>query len=573
MPDSNTEQLAIEVLARIGDLEKNMKKATRLTGVAFSDMRRITNSATKTMENDMTRSSLRIGEAVAMTSTKIGALGEVSKMAAFQQRNLQMQLADVGQSLALGASPLQVLLQQGPQIAQIYGAGEGGIGRAFKETGAMALNLVTRFAPLLAVLAAAYAAYRLLASSTIDARNAIDEETKALAAQAVPASQLEGMVKDLAEAQKAYTTAIGDTATQQVAASDKIIAATKAEFEAKKQLFELELKRQQASLAVQRAAIAQIGNDIRGRIDTSVFTRDDGIRQGTSDPLIGDFTINASRLEAVQKTLDTINADPAMDELKKVRAEYTLNELAVNKMEEAMKQAWSGQAIDTGDATKSVKSSSAAVKEATDAWEGLREVSESVKKAQQATAEQMKVVADRIQAVASTTATAMGDIRRGFLEGGSAAEVFGNAAMGMLDRLASAIETNLANALANAFLAPTPGGFNLFGTLLGAGGAVAGGIVGGGVGVGAGAVKAAAPASLPPAMKTAAARPAASDVNIRLVNDSLNIRADVETVSRGQVEQHAPGMIKKGVEDYSRHVLPGDVKKIVSRPKDRRLDR
>ncbi|QIG67371.1 tail tape measure protein [Rhizobium phage RHph_TM3_3_9] len=73
---------------------------------------------------------------------------KASKNLAFQQRNLSMQLLDTGQSLALGMPPLQVLLQQGPQIAQIWGTNEGGVGRAFRETGKMFLGLVTKF-PLL----------------------------------------------------------------------------------------------------------------------------------------------------------------------------------------------------------------------------------------------------------------------------------------------------------------------------------------------------------------------------------------------------------------------------------------
>ncbi|MCV9997323.1 phage tail length tape measure family protein [Pararhizobium sp. YC-54] len=63
----------------------------------------------------------------------------------FQQRNLMFQLNDVFQSLALGMPISQVALQQGPQIAQIYGPGEGGIGRAFSETGKMIGGVIAKF--------------------------------------------------------------------------------------------------------------------------------------------------------------------------------------------------------------------------------------------------------------------------------------------------------------------------------------------------------------------------------------------------------------------------------------------
>lgn len=62
---------------------------------------------------------------------------KVSRDLAFQRRNLSFQLFDISQSLALGMPPLMIALQQGPQIAQIWGASEGGIGRAFAETAAM----------------------------------------------------------------------------------------------------------------------------------------------------------------------------------------------------------------------------------------------------------------------------------------------------------------------------------------------------------------------------------------------------------------------------------------------------
>lgn len=572
---SNTEQLAIEVLARINDLETNMKKATALTSKAFTDMRKSSKTATATMEADAKRSSAVIVQAAAMTGTKIGDLGKATANLAYQQKNLAMQLGDVGQSLALGASPLQVLLQQGPQIAQIYGPGEGGIGRAFKETGNLLVGLVTRFGPLLAVLAAAYGAYKLLMSSSVAAKNAVDEQTKALAAQAAPASSLEGMVKDLASAQSAYADAVANTATTQVGASQQIIAATKAEFEAKKQLFELELARQKASIEVQRAAIAQIGADMRGRIDQGVFTRDDRIQTGTADPLVGDLTINASRLEAVQKTLEMINADPATAELKKLRAELTLNEIGVGKMEDALKKAWNGQPIEIDKTTKSTKASADSVRDATDAWEGLRQVSESVVAQQKATADKMKEVADRVRVVADTTASAMGDIRRGFLEGGSAAEVFGDAALNVFDKIASAIETQFANTLVGAFMGPSTGGFNLL-SMFGAGTAVAGGAAGaGGMGVVASSASAMArPASIRPAgARVAASRPARGgevDLKIRLVSEGLNIRPEVEAAADGRIARHTPGIVKAAVGDYRTHVLPGDVKKVMSRPRDKK---
>lgn len=88
------------------------------------------------------------------------ANAKASRMASFQRRNLVFQINDVTQSLALGMAPMQVLLQQGPQIAQIYGPGEGGIGRAFQETGKMLGGFIARlglFGPALAAVGIAFA--------------------------------------------------------------------------------------------------------------------------------------------------------------------------------------------------------------------------------------------------------------------------------------------------------------------------------------------------------------------------------------------------------------------------------
>lgn len=70
-----------------------------------------------------------------------------------QQRNLQFQLIDTATSLASGMPLYMVAMQQGGQIAQIWGAGEGGVGRAFKETGLMIGGMLTRFPLLTAAVA------------------------------------------------------------------------------------------------------------------------------------------------------------------------------------------------------------------------------------------------------------------------------------------------------------------------------------------------------------------------------------------------------------------------------------
>lgn len=85
-------------------------------------------------------------------------LARASRNAAMQQKLLLFQLNDIGVSLASGMNPLLVMVQQGSQISQIYGPGEGGVGRAFKETGNMLGNLVKRFPLVTAAVVAGSAA-------------------------------------------------------------------------------------------------------------------------------------------------------------------------------------------------------------------------------------------------------------------------------------------------------------------------------------------------------------------------------------------------------------------------------
>ncbi len=81
-----------------------------------------------------------------------------ARNAALQQKLLLFQLNDVGVSLASGMPFYLVAIQQGSQMAQIYGPGEGGLGRALKETGKMAVTAATRFPLVTAALAAGTAA-------------------------------------------------------------------------------------------------------------------------------------------------------------------------------------------------------------------------------------------------------------------------------------------------------------------------------------------------------------------------------------------------------------------------------
>lgn len=104
--------------------------------------------------NGETVAQERATAAVKMHNAALQAQTTNARLASFQQRNLAYQMIDVFQSFALGMPVQQVLLQQGPQIAQIYGTSEGGIGRAFAESGKMIGGFALAAWPVVAVMAA-----------------------------------------------------------------------------------------------------------------------------------------------------------------------------------------------------------------------------------------------------------------------------------------------------------------------------------------------------------------------------------------------------------------------------------
>ncbi|RVG08804.1 hypothetical protein CN234_16765 [Sinorhizobium meliloti] len=101
----------------------------------------------------------------------LDAHARASRNAAMQQKLLLFQLNDVGVSLASGMPLYLVAIQQGSQMAQIYGPGEGGLGRALRETGNMAVSAATRFPLVTAAVALGSAA---IAGMTYEVNQAQD---------------------------------------------------------------------------------------------------------------------------------------------------------------------------------------------------------------------------------------------------------------------------------------------------------------------------------------------------------------------------------------------------------------
>lgn len=92
----------------------------------------------------------------ALTATSLGGIGKSAKELQFAMRGLPAQVTDIFTSLAAGQRPLQVLLQQGGQLKDMF----GGIKPAAAALGRSLLGLINPFTLAAAAVAAvAYAAY------------------------------------------------------------------------------------------------------------------------------------------------------------------------------------------------------------------------------------------------------------------------------------------------------------------------------------------------------------------------------------------------------------------------------
>lgn len=69
------EQLAIQVVAKLTELEKQMAKANGITARAYREMSLNSRKATKQMEDDAKRSATRVNQAMATVGTSIGGVG------------------------------------------------------------------------------------------------------------------------------------------------------------------------------------------------------------------------------------------------------------------------------------------------------------------------------------------------------------------------------------------------------------------------------------------------------------------------------------------------------------------
>ncbi|MBR9837025.1 MAG: hypothetical protein GYB50_03920 [Rhodobacteraceae bacterium] len=99
------------------------------------------------------RESERMRMNIAATSAAAQQMSRAARGGTLRMQQMFYQVNDIGVSLAGGMNPFLVMAQQGTQIAQIYGFGNGGVGGIFRDLGGLVRGVATRVPILTAAVA------------------------------------------------------------------------------------------------------------------------------------------------------------------------------------------------------------------------------------------------------------------------------------------------------------------------------------------------------------------------------------------------------------------------------------
>lgn len=140
--------------------------ATRRYKTALADLERLRDEnviSSQEFSTALDREARSMREAIRASAgynRSLQRTSRASRMGTFRLQQMSFQLNDIVVGAVSGQRPMTILFQQGTQLAQIYGFGQGGFGGALRDIGTMLRGLVTKFWPLLAVIAAGSAAIK-----------------------------------------------------------------------------------------------------------------------------------------------------------------------------------------------------------------------------------------------------------------------------------------------------------------------------------------------------------------------------------------------------------------------------
>jgi len=202
--EGDEEQLAINVIAKLNDLEKQMAKASGITAKAFREMTLTTRKATRQMEQDAARSGERIHSAMATVGTRIGAVGRTFAVAAAAAFSTDKLIA-ASQSYVRASNSLKVAGLSGNSLADTFDR----LYRIAQENGAPIETLVGLYSKaaqvqtalgassnqLIQFTTAVAQALRVSGTSAEEAQGALLQMGQALGAGTVHAEEYNSMLE------------------------------------------------------------------------------------------------------------------------------------------------------------------------------------------------------------------------------------------------------------------------------------------------------------------------------------------------------------------------------------------
>ena len=254
------------------------------------------------------------------------------------------QFQDIGVTAAMGMSPAIIALQQGTQIA---GQMEMAMANGGKATAVFGAALRSLLSPVSLLSIGLTALIAFAVQWGISLFQASSDSSRALADQAMSLNQVKSGIGELQQITDDYAKAIRGTAKDQEIATRSILANSEKEFNAKKSLLELELKRQEALISSQKLELAQTQAQIGAQISTKLPTVNMDEAQGYSDPRTGTFVRSRARAELLDATRKLIDANPLTDKVKELQANIALTEVSTDGLKEALTTTFSQGVADS----------------------------------------------------------------------------------------------------------------------------------------------------------------------------------------------------------------------------------
>lgn len=430
-------------------------------------------------------------KAARLHSVAANANVAASKNVAYQSRMVALQLSQVAQQAQATGNFIQALAIQIPDMTLGFGAAGIAAGILAGVLLPLAANLI----------------------SSGGAANGLSDRINVLAGQASSLDGVASAISALEDLQKRYAEAIVNSGKAQASATALILANTEKEFNAKKSLLELELKRQKASILVQKAELQGLGSDLKKQVAVGVTNPVNAVANGYSDPRIGDFVQNPNTSGVLSKTRDIIEKSGLGDKITEIRANIDLTEASTSTLEDALNTTFGGgvknadaltaateaAAKSGGKAAKSFDSAVRSIREQTSAIQAqtaaqaalnplmedygfaqakakaaaeLLNAADREKKAitpelkaqidalatgyanatveQNRLAEAQEKAKSAVQSVKDATKGFLSDLRSGLNAGKSFWESFGNAALNVLNKIIDKVENQLVDALFSA---------------------------------------------------------------------------------------------------------------------------